>query len=124
MSEVSPPSGNKRPDGTFGPGNTIGNRFGPGQSGNPSGRPKYGAVSAAIRAILELEPGEVFEPKTNAELIAWQQVQSARDKERHSIDFVTNRAEGLPVARQHVKTDREASLLFEAIEPESAPVEE
>ena len=40
----------------FQPGNKIGNRFPPGQSGNPAGRPPKDPMTHALKARFEAEP--------------------------------------------------------------------
>ncbi len=50
-------------------------RFQPGQSGNPSGRPKAKPVTDALRKILETKADEVddFKPENGAEALAYAQ---------------------------------------------------
>ena len=51
----------RRSDGTFGRGNRIGNRFGPGESGNPKGRRPERPLTAALRDALDANDGELIE---------------------------------------------------------------
>jgi|GEM_PF-3182561 len=50
----------RRSDGTFGRGNKIGNRFRPGQSGNPKGRRPERPLTAALRDALDANDGELI----------------------------------------------------------------
>jgi hypothetical protein len=60
---------NKRPDGKFAPGNKLGNRFAPGETGNRNGRPKLTVLGDALRAQLAVEMPDASE-RTYAEAIA------------------------------------------------------
>ena len=51
----------RRSDGTFGRGNTIGNRFPEGQSGNPKGRRPERPLTEALRDALDANDGELIE---------------------------------------------------------------
>ena len=51
---------NRRADGTFGQGNKIGNRFRPGESGNPLGRRPERPLTEALRDALDANDGEVI----------------------------------------------------------------
>ena len=44
---------NRRSDGRFAPGNTVGRRFQSGESGNPNGRPPERPLTRALRDVLE-----------------------------------------------------------------------
>ncbi len=86
---------NKRPDGTFAPGNKLGNRFKPGASGNPNGRPKLTILSEALRAELALSvPGASEE--TQAEAIAKALVASAMKGDVSAAREIADRTEGKP----------------------------
>ncbi|MDP7288570.1 MAG: DUF5681 domain-containing protein [Phycisphaerae bacterium] len=50
----------RRQDGTFAPGNKIGPRFKPGQSGNPKGRPPERPLTALLRETLDANDGELI----------------------------------------------------------------
>jgi len=51
----------RRSDGTFGRGNTVGNRFQEGESGNPKGRRPEKPLTAALRDALEANDGRMIE---------------------------------------------------------------
>ncbi len=93
---------NKRPDGTFAPGNKLGNRFKPGASGNPKGRPKLTLLSEAIRAQLAVTAPDDDE-KTYAEVIAEKLCQEAAAGNVAAAREIADRTEGK--ARQQVDVD-------------------
>lgn len=96
-------------------------KFEPGGSGNPGGRPKYSAISEAIRYILELESIENFVPKTTAEHIALVRVKQAMLKGGlKDADFIADRAEGkaLQTVRQSLTLDGAQMVLDITKQPE------
>ena len=94
----------------FKPGHKLGNRFKPGESGNPAGRPPGSKnVSTVLRAMLEqIAPGELVDTKlikafckgktiTNADAIAARLLKSALiDGELPAIREILDRAGGKP----------------------------
>jgi hypothetical protein len=86
---------NKRSDGTFAPGNKLGNRFKPGASGNPDGRPKLTLLSEAIRAQLAVVAPEADE-KTYAEVIAEKLCTEAASGNVNAAREIADRTEGKP----------------------------
>lgn len=86
---------NRRPDGTFAPGNKLGSRFQPGASGNPNGRPKLTALSEALRAELAAEmPGA--DEQTYAEAIARALIAAALNGDVAAAREIADRTEGKP----------------------------
>jgi hypothetical protein len=73
-------------------------QFRPGQSGNPGGRPKYKAVSAAYRRLLEMPVEELanFKPRNGAEVLAIALFKAAAGKRAstYAAIEITNRVEG------------------------------
>ncbi len=93
---------NKRPNGTFAPGNKLGNRFKPGASGNPHGRPRLTVLSEALRAELaEQMPGA--SERTVAEALAAALVAAALNGDVAAAREIADRTEGK--ARQQVDVD-------------------
>jgi hypothetical protein len=93
---------NKRPNGRFAPGNKLGNRFAPGETGNPNGRPKLTVLSEAIRAQLAEEmPGA--DERTYAEEVARVLCESAVKGDVAAAREIADRAEGKP--KQSVDLD-------------------
>jgi hypothetical protein len=86
---------NKRSNGTFAPGNKLGNRFKPGASGNPNGRPRLTLLSEAIRAQLAVEAPDADE-KTYAEVIAEKLCTEAASGNVHAAREIADRTEGKP----------------------------
>ncbi len=93
---------NKRPDGTFAPGNKLGNRFKPGASGNPNGRPKLTILSEALRAQLACVAPDADE-RTYAEIIAEKLCTEATAGNVAAAREIADRTEGK--ARQQVDVD-------------------
>lgn len=75
-------------------------QFKPGQSGNPSGRPKN-VLTKALRKKLE----EVNGDKSNAELVADKLVALALDGNLEAIKIALDRMEGRPRQSINVTTD-------------------
>ncbi len=93
---------NKRPDGTFAPGNKLGNRFKPGASGNLKGRPKLTLLSEALRAELAAAmPGA--DERSYAEAIAAALIAAAIKGDVAAAREIADRTEGK--ARQQVDVD-------------------
>jgi hypothetical protein len=86
---------NKRPDGTFAPGNKLGNRFKPGASGNLKGRPKLTLLSEAIRAQLAVVAPDADE-RTYAEVIAEKLCTEAAAGNVLAAREIADRTEGRP----------------------------
>ncbi len=86
---------NKRSNGTFAPGNRLGNRFKPGASGNPNGRPKLTLLSEAIRAQLAVEAPDADE-RTYAEVIAEKLCTEAASGNVGAAREIADRTEGKP----------------------------
>ncbi len=92
-------TGNKRRDGKFAPGNTLGNRFAPGTSGNPEGRSKAATLSDALRRMLgEVAPGKP--ERSYAEVIALALCKEAAKGNVLAAKEIADRTEGK--ARQAV----------------------
>ena len=66
----------------------------PGQSGNPSGRPKK---DRALTAALEVELDKKVGRKTKRQLVAAKVVSLALDGDMTAAKFLADRTEGLPV---------------------------
>lgn len=80
--------------GRFEKGNAVG--FQPGQSGNPSGRPKSITLSEAYRKALAQAYPDDPEGRTYAEVIADKIVMSAATGEVSSAREIADRTEGKP----------------------------
>ncbi len=93
---------NKRPDGQFAPGNRLGNRFKPGASGNPKGRPKLTLLSEAIRAQLAVTVPNADE-RTYAEVIAEKLCTEAAAGNVNAAREIADRTEGR--AKQAIDVD-------------------
>jgi hypothetical protein len=93
---------NKRRDGKFAPHNKLGNRFKPGESGNPEGRPKLTLLSEALREQLaEVLPG--VDERTTAEHIARSMIREALTGNVVAAREIADRTEGRP--KQSVDID-------------------
>jgi hypothetical protein len=86
---------NKRSNGTFAPGNKLGNRFEPGESGNPNGRPRLTVLSEALRAELAVEMPGASE-RSVAEAIARALVVAALKGDVTAAREIADRTEGKP----------------------------
>ena len=86
---------NKRRDGKFAPQNKLGNRFKPGESGNPEGRPKLTLLSEALREQLaHVLPG--VDDRTVAEHIARSMISEALKGNVMAAREIADRTEGKP----------------------------
>jgi hypothetical protein len=93
-------------NGKFAPGNSLGKKFPPGTSGNPSGRPKLTRLTDALREQLaEINP-EVPE-KTIAERIARALIREAIGGNVQAIREIGDRTEGKP--KQAIDLDMQIS---------------
>jgi hypothetical protein len=85
----------KQADGKFATGNSIGKKFPPGTSGNPSGRPRLTKLTEALRQQLaEISPDA--DEQTIAEQIAETLIKLALSGDVAAIKEIGNRTEGLP----------------------------
>jgi hypothetical protein len=104
MADVSDKqTGNKRVDGKFAEGNKIGNRFQPGESGNPKGRPKSITLSEAYRRQLAQPVPKDSQGRTYAEVIAELMCKRATQGDVAAAREVADRVEGK--ARQALDVD-------------------
>ncbi len=94
---------NQRPDGKFAEGNKIGNRFKPGESGNPAGRPKSITLSEAYRRQLAQPVPKDPGGRTYAEVIAELMCKRATQGDVAAAKEVADRVEGRP--RQALDVD-------------------
>lgn len=72
-------------------------RWKPGQSGNPSGRPKSKIISEAMRKKAELEVPDDSQGRTYAELLADAAYGHAASGKAQYLTEILNRNEGRPV---------------------------
>jgi hypothetical protein len=83
--------------------------FKPGQSGNPGGLPKgTPKVSVALMKLLRSDPGEVFTPKSRAEVIAYALYNRAVTGDVSAIKELSDRTEGKSPATMNVIADDQA----------------
>jgi len=87
---------NKRANGQFAKGNTIGNRFKPGESGNPNGR--HGAMADLFKELAEVEDNK---GKTRKEKILDKILKMAENGSLKAAEIYMNRVEGK--AREYVE---------------------
>ena len=93
---MSEQTANKRANGQFAKGNKIGNRFKPGESGNPNGR--NGSMSALFKELAEAEDGK---GKTRKEKILNKVLSMAENGSLKAAEIYMNRVEGKP--REYVE---------------------
>jgi hypothetical protein len=77
----------------FQPGNKLGNRFKPGETGNPNGRPKRTALTDSLRAQLQEEMPNA-DGKTIADALARKLLSLALGGDLQAISLVFDRTEG------------------------------
>jgi len=103
-------TGNKRPDGKFAEGNSFGNRFRPGQSGNPAGRPKSITLSEAYRKMLSQADESDPERRTRAEVLAEQIYAKAKTGDVQALREIADRVEGKPRQTLALSVERREQL--------------
>jgi hypothetical protein len=69
-------------------------RWRPGQSGNPGGRPRVGALAKACRAVLEKRVRHDPKKRTHAEMVADYLAEQAILGNKYAIRELADRAEG------------------------------
>ena len=92
---------NKRKDGKFAKGNTLGNRWKKGQSGNPNGR--RNAYTDLIREFSF----QKINDKERREIILQKLFQLAERGDLRAIQFIVERMEGKALERQERTTKNE-----------------
>ncbi len=97
----------KQADGKFATGNSIGKKFPPGTSGNPSGRPRLTKLTEALREQLsEISPDA--DEQTIAEQIAETLIRLALSGDVQAIREIADRTEGKP--KQAIDLDLDLQL--------------
>ena len=93
---------NKRANGQFAKGNKIGNRFKPGESGNPNGR--NGAMADLFKDLAEVTDNQ---GKTRKEKILDKILKMAENGSLKAAEMYMNRVEGKPreYVEQRIKKD-------------------
>ncbi len=99
-------NGEQTADGKFAPGNSIGNRFQKGESGNPQGRPKLTRLTDALREQLA-ETNPYAPEETVAEEIARALISEAKIGNVQAIREIGDRTEGKP--KQAIDLDMQIS---------------
>tara|TARA_R100001086_G_C11838811_1_gene258551 strand:+ start:79 stop:405 length:327 start_codon:yes stop_codon:yes gene_type:complete len=80
---------NRRPDGKFAKGNTLGNRWKKGQSGNPNGR--HGALADIIKRVWDEEDETGL---TQKEKMVRRVLSMAMNGSMNAVTYLSDRAEG------------------------------
>ena len=93
---IAEQTANKRANGQFAKGNKIGNRFKPGESGNPNGR--NGSMLDLFKELAEAEDGK---GKTRKEKILNKVLSMAENGSLKAAEIYMNRVEGKP--REYVE---------------------
>ena len=93
---------NKRANGQFAKGNKLGNRFSPGESGNPEGR--NGAMSDVFKELASTVDDK---GKTRKEKIINKVLSMAENGSLKAAEMYMNRVEGKPreYVEQHIRKD-------------------
>lgn len=88
-------------------GNSAGaaHRWKPGQSGNPSGRPKSKLISEALRWMLSTPPDEVIVPASRAETLAWRLIREGQRGKIGAVIECADRTEGRAHVSMSVNTE-------------------
>jgi hypothetical protein len=82
-------TGNRRSDGKFAKGNTLGNRFKKGQSGNPNGR--HGALADIINRVWDEQDESGL---TQKEKMVRRVLSMAMNGSMNAVTYLSDRAEG------------------------------
>lgn len=82
-------TGNRRSDGKFAKGNTLGNRFKKGQSGNPNGR--RGALADIINRVWDEQDESGL---TQKEKMVRRVLSMAMNGSMNAVTYLSDRAEG------------------------------
>ena len=82
-------TGNRRSDGKFAKGNTLGNRFKKGQSGNPNGR--HGALADIINRVWDEQDESGL---TQKEKMVRRVLSMAMNGSMNAVTYISDRAEG------------------------------
>ena len=90
----------RKPNGQFGEGNTIGNRFGKGESGNPRGR----KPSPVTQAINDCEAGDY----AKLAKVAWE---NALAGDKIWARFIAEYGQGKPIATVETFTHEKDELI-------------
>ncbi len=88
-------AGNRRQNGTFSPGNKVGQRFAPGESGNPAGRPRLDSLTEALREQLA-EAANPEDSRTVAEHLARALIKQGMKGNVAALSLIGDRCEGKP----------------------------
>ena len=97
-------------------------RFKPGQSGNPTGRPKQAPLTDELKKLLRQKAsGSQW---TNAHMVAWKMIQRAQAGDVGAARLIWEYVEGKPDARVDLYTwlDREAERVATAEHLDKAEV--
>lgn len=120
MPKLEKTNGKQTQKNKFPPGNKVGNRFKPGESGNPKGRPKLTKLSIALREKLA-EANPDAPEQTIAEQIADALIKEAKSGDVSAIREIGDRTEGKPKQAidvdMHVK-DWQRAIANYGISPE------
>ena len=98
---MSKQTDNKRSNGQFAKGNTLGNRWKKGESGNPNGR--RNAYTDLIKEFSFTKTGE----KERREIVVSKLFQLAERGDLRAIQFIVERLEGKALERQERTTKSE-----------------
>ena len=105
---IAEQTANKRANGQFAKGNKIGNRFKPGESGNPNGR--NGSMSDILKELAEAEDGK---GKTRKEKILNKVLSMAENGSLKAAEIYMNRVEGKPTEFRETTVKSDPIKVFE-----------